>query len=295
MIIVKLMGGLGNQMFQYAFGKALALKHQTELKLDTSALASATIQEGYTPRNFQLDLYNINASYASQEDMRKYQKNKLGKLLNMFLFYLPFKINNLYIREPYFGFFKKALQAPSNSYIDGYWQSEKYFNSIRAHLLKDFMPVKALSAQTQSLAERIRSCQSVSIHVRRGDYVSSAINLKLFESCTELYYTLAMNKVIAKAPNAVFFIFSDEPEWFKKNIPTELPVEYVTHNTGVNSYEDMYLMSLCKHNIIANSSFSWWAAWLNQNKEKMVIAPKNWFKNDLKKSKDLLPKTWIQL
>jgi hypothetical protein len=295
MIIVKLMGGLGNQMFQYAFGKTLALKNKTELKLDVSSLGDTKTPGIHTIRYFQLDLYNINAAIASAEDLKKYKKGKAGKLLNMFLFYLPFKIQNLYIREPFFYFFKKGLNVPSNSYMDGYWQSEKYFNTIREELIREFTPAGSLSAQTMSLAEKIRSVQSVSIHVRRGDYVADPLNIKRFEVCSKSYYKQAMSAVTEKVSDPSFFIFSDEPEWFKKNIQTTFPVEYVTHNTGSNSYEDMYLMSLCKHNIIANSSFSWWAAWLNKNKEKIVIAPKRWFKDNSKNSKDLLPETWMKL
>lgn len=295
MIIVKLMGGLGNQMFQYAFGKALALKNKTELKLDVSALGDTLTPGTHTIRYFQLDLYNINAVIASKEDLIKYQKGKIGKLLNMFLFYLPFKIQNLYIREPFFHFFKKALNVPSNSYMDGYWQSEKYFNTIREELIKEFTPAGSLSAETMRLAEKIRVTQSVSIHVRRGDYIADPLNIKRFEVCNESYYKQAMNTITGKVADPSFFIFSDEPEWFKKNIQTTFPVEYVTHNTGLSSYEDMYLMSLCKHNIIANSSFSWWAAWLNKNKAKIVIAPKTWFKDNSQNCKDLLPETWMKL
>ena len=293
MIIVKLMGGLGNQMFQYAFGRVLALKHRTELQLDTSFLQDDT--NGHTIRNFQLDRFNIKASIASIDRLKRCKRNKSGKLWNMVLFYLPFKTKDLYIREPFFHFFKKALDAPANSYIDGYWQSEKYFKSIREELIKDFTPVRSFSLETMILADKIKVSQSVSIHVRRGDYITDAINIKRFEVCGETYYMQAMNTIVSKITDPSFFIFSDEPEWFKKNIRTTFPVEYVTHNTGANSYEDMYLMSLCKHNIIANSSFSWWGAWLNRNKEKIVIAPKNWFKNNAKNSKDLLPQTWIQL
>ena len=131
--------------------------------------------------------------------------------------------------------------------------------------------------------------------MRRGDYISIEENNRLYGVCTEKYYADAIKKIIDKFSGATFYVFSDEPEWFKNNVKTNCSIEYVTHNQDENSYEDLILMSLCKHNIIANSSFSWWGAWLNENPEKIVIAPKNWFKDRSKNTKDLIPEKWLQL
>jgi glycosyl transferase family 11 len=295
MIIVKLMGGLGNQMFQYAFGKRLALKHNTPLKLDQSRLYDVTIKTKYTVRKFGLEEFNINASAASEQELKKYHRGKAGMLRDLVLLHLPFRINNLYVREPYFNFFKKALKAPKDAYLDGYWQSEKYFDNISECLLQDFSLKTALEGENKRLAEKIEKENSVSIHVRRGDYVSMTVNTALFEVCDAEYYLKAIDEMKKLEKQPVLYIFSDEPEWFKQNINTDLQVEYVTHNTGEQSYIDMHLMSLCKHNIIANSSFSWWGAWLNRNPDKKVIAPKKWFKNNLKDARDLIPAQWITL
>ncbi len=295
MIVVKLMGGLGNQMFQYAFGKSLALKNQVVLKLDVSALDDRTISGEYTIRNYALQNFNITAAIASQEEARLFNKSKIGKLLDLLSCFVPFKSKNCYLREPSFSFFENALNAPSNTYIDGYWQSEKYFNSIRKQLMDDLIPSNSLSPQSVFIADKIKNSESVSIHVRRGDYLSIPENNNLYESCSESYYYEAIKVIVSKFPNATFYVFSDEPEWFKRNIKIDHPVDFVTHNQGENSYEDLILMSYCKHNIIANSSFSWWGAWLNENTNKMVVAPKKWFKDKSKNTTDLIPHQWLQL
>jgi hypothetical protein len=209
--------------------------------------------------------------------------------------YLPIQFNNLYIKEPYFHFFDKALKTPKNAYIDGYWQSEKYFLPIREQLLKELKPKNKVSEKTSELEVDIKATQSVSIHVRRGDYISIKSNNEYYETCTAEYYASAITYICEKLDKPLLYVFSDEPTWFEQNVKTNYQTVYITHNIGNHSYEDMYLMSLCKHNIIANSSFSWWGAWLNANANKIVVAPKKWFKIKSKNSKDLLPKEWIQL
>ncbi len=295
MIISKIYGGLGNQLFQYAFGRYLSIKNNTELKLDTTALEDKSIKGEFTIRTFQLDLFSIHATIASVSDVEKFKKSKIQKIKDLALLYLPIRFNNLYIKEPFFHFFNKALKTPENAYIDGYWQSEKYFSSIRELLLKELKPKNKLHEKTSELEVEIKTTQSVSIHIRRGDYISIKSNNDYYETCTPEYYTSAISYICDKLEEPVLYVFSDEPTWFEKNVKTNYKTIYIMHNTGNHSYEDMYLMSLCKHNIIANSSFSWWGAWLNANAHKIVVAPKKWFKIKSKNSKDLLPKEWIQL
>lgn len=295
MIIVKLSGGLGNQMFQYSFGRYLSTKHGVDLKLDTSHLNDELLPEKYTRRDLGLSHFNTKFLLADKSEVIEYQKGKLFKMLDLFYLNLSFNINRLYIREPYFKFYKKALSAPKDCYLDGYWQSENYFVDVKKELLIDFAVSSELSEKTKQLAEKIKLEQAVSIHVRRGDYITVKENQNLYATCDENYYIAAMSKIKEKNNNVVFYVFSDEPEWFKSTIHSNDNIHFVTHNSGINSYQDLYLMSLCKHNIIANSSFSWWGAWLNQNETKMVIAPKNWFKNNSRNTKDLIPQSWIQL
>lgn len=289
------MGGLGNQLFQYAFAKHLALRHGVELKLDVSELSNKSIDGKYSARDLELSHLNIALNVASIDEFRAFKKSKLLKALDLFYLNMPFKMNNLYIKEPSFSFYKQALKAPDNCYLDGYWQSENYFVESRSQLLNNFVFDSELSSETKQLAEQIKSQDAVSIHVRRGDYLSIPQNQSIYEVCDSVYYLSAMEKILSINANVVFYVFSDAPNWFKENVNTTNQIKYVTHNIGAYSYQDMYLMSLCKHNIIANSSFSWWGAWLNKNENKVVIAPKRWFKNNCKETKDLIPKAWIQL
>jgi hypothetical protein len=295
MIIVKLMGGLGNQMFQYAFGKALAIRNNTELKLDITFLQDRTFKENFTYRDFELDVFKIKAEIASARDIEEFKKISSGRIRNLIPLFLPFFRHHIYLREPHFQFFRRALNAPENTYADGYWQSEKYFQSVRKELLNEFAPAKALSADTIDFERQIKATNSVSIHVRRGDYVTNKHTNQYHGTCNDKYYFRAIKLISHKISNPEFFVFSDEPEWFKNNVHSDYPVNFVTHNAGSKAFEDNYLMSLCKHNIVANSSFSWWGAWLNQNQHKTVIAPEKWFNDSSKNTKDLLPETWLKI
>lgn len=296
MIVVKLIGGLGNQMFQYAFGKSLSVKHQTELKLDTSFLLDRSPKDNFTFRDYELNVFKIDAAIAGAEEVKRFEAKGRGKkLLDLLALYFPFFSFKCYLREPYFQFFKKALDAPVNTYVDGYWQSEKYFKHIESKLREEFTPKVAVSLKTIQLAGEIKQNNSVSIHVRRSDYITNTHIHNYHGTCNEDYYYEAIKIVASKISTPKFYVFSDEPEWFKKNIKINFPVEYIEHNVGDKSYEDLYLMSLCRHNIIANSSFSWWGAWLNANTDKIVIGPANWFKDTSKNTQDLLPSTWIKI
>ncbi len=292
MIIVKLMGGLGNQLFQYAMARHLAIKHKTELKVDITGLHTKALSENGTVRELELNKMGLNLDVASSQELEAYQKGKAGKMLD--LLFLPVGLNKLYIRERHFEFYSKALTAPKDCYLDGYWQSENYFSMIREELLKELRPSE-LSSETKELAKQLCEGTSVSIHVRKGDYISIPLNRDIYAICGEKYYKAAIDKMNAAHRDCTFYVFSDEPEWFRRNVGDTPQVKYVTHNSGKDSYQDLYLMSLCKHNIIANSSFSWWGAWLNMNEGKTVIAPKHWFKSDSKNTKDLIPASWIRL
>jgi hypothetical protein len=287
------MGGLGNQMFQYALGKRLALKHGVQLKLDVSQLNDKTVAAEFTVRELALDAFKIEAGIASEKELFSYRKGKMGKLAGLLM--LPLGMNNLYIRETAFHFKKMILSAPPNAYLDGYWQSENYFADIREQLLKEFSPKVPLAGLNKELAEKMQQENSVSIHVRRGDYLSIAANQSLFEIGDEHYYLKAMERMAEKIKAPKFYVFSDDAEWFREKVKTTHAVEYVSGNSGKNSYADMQLMSLCKHNIIANSSFSWWGAWLNRNDSKIVIAPQKWFKNNARDTRDLVPANWVRL
>jgi hypothetical protein len=291
MIIVKLIGGLGNQLFQYALGRNLAEKHKTELKLDVSWFKKEF-------RNYELCYLNILQTIASEEEIRSITKMTTS-LHNRLYRNLVDKVLPYYLRsqvvEKHNYFDPRILNAPTNSYLKGFWQSESYFKDVEGIIRKEFIfktPLKGLNAD---LGNSMTETNSVSVHIRRGDYVSNPEFNKKHGTCHISYYEGASRYMIQQVPNPTYFIFSDDIQWVKQHVKCFEPCIYVTHNTGSNNYKDMQLMSLCKHNIIANSSFSWWAAWLNSNPSKVIVAPKKWFNDASQENQDMIPDWWVRL
>ena len=297
MIVVKLMGGLGNQMFQYAAGRRLAQHHNTQLKLDISFLESK--QEGNTPRTYKLKHLNINENIATPTEINtikqkgtNLRQNLIRRLCHMIG--LPNIRPNVY-SERHFHFDPAFLIAPENIYIEGYWQSEKYFKDIEIIIRKEFSVKSPLVGKNRELAELINITDSVSFHVRRGDFVADSKTMATHGVCGAEYYARCVEKIASEVKAPLFFVFSDEPAWTRDNIRLPFPMAVVEHNTQDNGSEDLRLMSLCRHNIIANSTFSWWGAWLNRNPEKIVIAPEKWFNDTSINTKDLIPDGWVKL
>ncbi|MDW8206035.1 MAG: alpha-1,2-fucosyltransferase [Cytophagales bacterium] len=300
MIVVKLIGGLGNQMFQYAIGRHLAIINQQPLLLDISAYKACS------DRYYALDCFNIRATIAHKINAEQFRQN--GQFLT-FVEKIKYQffpsLRKRLIKEPHFHYSPDIIKSYEYSiYLEGYWQSEKYFLPIREQLLQDFTLAQPLSEPNRLLAEHIGSVESVSIHVRRGDYVSNPIANACHGTCESSYYQQAIEKIASMVSNPFFFVFSDEPQWFAENVDMHYPYVVVAHNQGRQSYNDLHLMRLCKHNIIANSSFSWWGAWLNTNPKKVVIAPRQWFNPNSKWFKewdlatataDLVPPEWIRI
>ena len=292
MIIVHLAGGLGNQMFQYAFGLAATKRLGVALRLE---LSNRTLQ---IHNGFELDrIFNIQASEAAQSDMQTvlgfYRSSLIRKAITWFGLEKLFLLH--YVEEPHFYYFApEMLKIPDNSYVSGYWQSEKYFREINTTLRSDFAFKQPLSIQNAEVVENISLLNSVSLHVRRGDYANDPKVRSTHGLCTLEYYQAAIRYIAEKVKNPHFFVFSDDIEWTKKVLKTDFPCQYVDHNKGDESYNDMRLMSLCQHHIIANSSFSWWGAWLNPSTKKIVIAPTRWFENETD-VRDLIPQGWVTL
>lgn len=272
MIIIKLQGGLGNQMFQYAYAKALQSK-------------------GY---NVKLDRF----SYF-RDNLRKYELGEYNVSIKPF--FLARVFNKLFLRLPVYKVKRLlddniAVKSPDNKCLDGYFQSEKYFLHERNIILKEFTIKNKLSNYAIEIEEGIKNSKiSCSIHVRRGDYILDK-NLSIHGICSLEYYKRAIKIIENKYKKVLFFVFSDDNEWVKENIRKD-NVIYIDNNKTKIPHEDIYLMSLCSNNIIANSSFSWWGAWLNRNINKTVIAPKVWFANDeaQKQSADMVPVDWIRI
>ncbi len=284
MVITKIIGGLGNQLFQYAAGKSLTLHHGTELKLDLTAF------KDYTLRNFSLDLFNLQYEIAGEAEIKKFtERNLLDKFRDQF----NLLSNGKYYREKFFHFDKNFFNHPADVYLKGYWQSEKYFLPVVEIIRKEFIIKQEQIMNVAALATTLKEVESVSIHIRRGDYTNPAI-LEMHGILSSAYYQQAIDKILKHFPDAVFYIFSDDMNWVKENLKIENKV-YVSGELSKTAIEDFYLMSQCKHNIIANSSFSWWSAWLNNNKEKIVIAPERWFNTKPTDTQDLIPSGWLKI
>lgn len=292
MIIVKLSGGLGNQMFQYAYGRSLAQRIGTELKLDLSHFRIQPVNnKNHVFRNYDLDILNVQETFATEAEVfalsRRFKNGFLEKAWNKI-----FGKKKTYLLEPHFHFSPVAYNAPDNIYVDGYWQTEKYFSEIEGIIRTEFSFKNEMGATAKELFEKIKQTNSVCINVRRGDFVTNS-----FHGSYGVDYFQKANEIIDnKLSNYTYFIFSDEIEWCEENLKFDAPTVFVSHKLAGNKFQDyLRLMAACKNFIIPNSSFAWWAVWLNQNNDKIVIAPKEWFSDSSINTNDLVPSDWIRI
>lgn len=286
MIIVKITGGLGNQMFQYAFARALQHRGH-EVRLDISAYKTYRLHGGY-----KLDQYKIELGVVPYSTFGKSRAPGVLARIKKRL-----RINDKKtIRERSLLFDRHLLSPLDDCVMEGYFQSEKYFSDIKAILYKSFVTKTPLSEYTAKIGILIDSKpQTCSIHIRRGDYLDD-VNARIHGSCVPGYYQAAMRRIDMLSKDMYYFIFSDDIEWARENVRPENAF-YVDSREARLAHEDIYLMSICGHNIIANSSFSWWGAWLNKHLTKIVISPKRWFNDEKleRQSKDIVPDDWIRL
>lgn len=294
MIIVKLIGGLGNQMFQYAAGRYLAYLHQTELLMDTGYLEKDPA-EAYTKRHLELGVFSIDLRIADKKDIERFNIEGSNKYSRTLQRKLPILFTNLYVAESGTTYHKEFLSYPANTYLDGFWQSERYFKPIESVLVSDFVLKDPLNKENKEWLKKIENAESVSMHIRRGDYISNAGSQAHHGSLDMDYYKKALERIKEKHKTIEVFVFSDDLEWCKANLNISETLHFVDANQQQNRHLDLFLMSHCKHNIIANSSFSWWAAWLNRNEHKTVIAPLKWFNDPSIKTYDLIPEEWMRL
>lgn len=289
MITVKIEGGLGNQMFQYAAGRMLSVKHAVPLSLDLSAFVVDKSSGIYTGRKFELDQLNIKSTIINEEKVKSIFFRKLKDRISGKQYYYEKSLN----------FDNSVLNLPANAYLEGYFQSEKYFSVIRDVLLEELNYFVQEKDKEEYLffSKQMQQTNSVAVHVRRGDFANNSYIQSVHGTCSVEYYDEAINKLSGLFNSASFFLFSDDLDWALRNIGKSFNVIPVNLKSPNAHFLEMKLMSLAKANIIANSSFSWWAAWLNDNPEKRVIAPKKWYVDTLKNSQtsDLLPDSWIRL
>jgi len=295
MIIIKLQGGLGNQMFQYAIGRKLSLLNKAELKLDLSFLLDRTHRQNFTYRDYNLNIFNLKIEFTTQEEIKPFVNYLDSKIKRKIYTYLFLRKNNKYINEKQFTYDPDIFKLTGNIYLDGYWQTEKYFSDIKNILYNDFTIKIPQDKKNQEINNIIKNSNSVSIHIRRGDYITNKQSYNIHGICDLDYYNNCVNLLSKQIENANFFIFSDDHQWAKENLKLDYPMTFIDHNDASKNYEDLRLMSQCKHNIIANSSFSWWGAWLNQNPQKIVYAPQKWFNDSSRNTKDLIPEQWIKV
>lgn len=294
MIVVKLIGGLGNQMFQYAAGRYLAHLHQTELLVDVSHL-NKEANGAYTQRRFELDVWNVNVKVATEKDIQRFNIHRSNKISRVLQRTLPILFSNVYAAESGAAYQKQFLNFPKNTYLDGFWQSERYFKPIREKLLQEFTSKVSLNSANTAWFDKIKNTESVSLHIRRGDYISHKTANAHHGVCGVEYYEKAVRIIQEKHKSIELFIFSDDLDWCRETLKFNSKMYFVDSNQRENLHLDMVLMSYCKHNVIANSSFSWWAAWLNQYSDKIVVAPGKWFNDTSINTSDLIPQEWIKL
>lgn len=286
MIITRLKGGLGNQMFQYALGRRLALKNNDVLKLDTSAFNE--VQAGETPRSYELSAFAIKGEVATVEEIKKsrYPLGIFSKLMEI--------TEQKILRRHHTRFEPHILSKTGTIYLNGYWQSPRYFEEIRDTLLKDFTLAKPLSKEAEAFGAKIRSKNAASLHVRRGDYIANTKVRDLYGPCTIPYFERSIREMEMGAGDVSWFVFSDDIKWAKDSLPLPASAVYIA-GKALTAAEELHLMSLCKHNVIANSTFSFWGAWLNINPNKVVIAPRPWFDYAPTFNDDIIPDTWTQI
>lgn len=292
MICARIEGGLGNQLFQYAAARSLANRLNTEVILDITSLL--TPSRNATRRDYELNVFNIKARIAKKNDI-KYMKVlcKIPPVSRLFTKWHIFHENELKFNE-------KFNEVNDDTYLKGYWQSFRYFSNVHREIGNELLVSAPLSLLSEFTATRIDNVNSIAVHVRRGDYVSSISAAKMHGALSLNYYQNAINGLLAKISSPSFFVFSDDPEWCRLNLSfKKSTVEFIAHNTGSDSWQDLILMSRCQHIIIANSSFSWWSAWLGDYrlglKNRIVVAPQAWFVNQNHDTSDRFPDHWLTI
>ncbi len=291
-ITAQIQGGLGNQLFQYATAKALSIRLKGRLQLDISWFSHRW--EDVTPRHFLLPGLKVDCQLITHHQAIHSPK-RWRRIAQRFLPLNPYILKDRPFRfNSDLNTFKPYINQ--DIYLMGYWQSYHYFNAIRNILIKEIKPVNTLSDHYQGYLEKILSCPSAMVHIRRGDYVHLPVAAKIHGFVGLDYYQKGFDRLLASNPNIHFFVFSDDIEWAKSNLPHQEKIHFVESIDEINApVQELFLMSQCQKHLIANSSLSWWGAWLSESTIPMIIAPKNWTNDRDKNWDDLLPKHWQKL
>ncbi len=299
MILVRLMGGLGNQMFQYAAAKSVAVRNKTILKIDTTLLEENKKHphEIVTHRELDLAIFDLPLMKATKEEVEYFNGKKyrflIGKIYNKIG---SVKRKRNLIIEKDRSFNKNILRLGDNKCIVGSWQSEKYFKDIESEIRNLFTFKLPVLDTSKDFLNDIKSHDSICLNVRRGDFVTSPLYSNTLGALTADYYIKAIEYFEGRVTRPKVFVFSDDMDWCKNNLKLKMPVCFVGHEHAGEKFGNyLQLMKNCNHFVIPNSSFGWWGAWLSKHQDKIVIAPKNWFKDAAMKDKDIVPENWIRI
>lgn len=286
MIVVRCRGGLGNQLFQYACGRALAQRRRTRLLLDLSHY------RGHELRRFELDHFAVRYRRAALKDLGRFRD--LGG--RAALASAPWRLFGrgpcTVVRERDFRYDPEAFAAGGHLSLEGFWQSYRYFEDYAGELRAELSPREPLEGPEAALAARVAGGETVAVHVRGGDYRLDPEANRTLGALAPDYYAAALALVRRRVRDPLFLVFSDDPAWAQRALPPGDRVEHVASRPPGRGWVDLWLMSRCRHQVIANSTFSWWAGWLNPDPGKIVVAPRQWFRDGSRDTSDLLPGDW---
>ena len=293
MVIVQLTGGLGNQLFQYAAGRSLSIYHNVPLLLDSSSFYRKTISELEIPRDFELYQFEgVKEKIISPAELAATIDLKNEK--SFFTRIRPKYKRQIYTC-PFFHYDSNFFKSRKTVYLKGGWQSEKYFSPYKDIIFQSMQLKPDVIRPVAEKARLIKEKPSVGVHIRRGDYLRMKVILEWHGVMSKEYYARGFETIHKEKGDFSVLYFTDDPEWVQKELMPVMNGEIVSSSISQNHFQDFHLLSICHHNIIANSSFSWWAAWLNANPDKRVIAPQKWFNQAKLDTRDLIPETWARL
>lgn len=290
-VVARIEGGLGNQLFQYAAARSLADRLQCDLLLDVRGI------EENGDRPYQLDLYHVRAEIAVGKVLNTlptWRSSRAARVYQSLSFLMPGIVHSPVFWPRSFAYDERIERLQRPVYMVGYWQTERYFAWNRKRLLQDLTLRADLDVGGVWL-QKIKNSNSVSLHIRRGDYVSNTVAAQQHGTCDIAYYQRAITSLLKQQPDIEVFVFSDEPQWAAANLHLPVPTHVVDANSPECGYLDLALMRQCRHHVLANSSFSWWGAWLCTYAGQRVYAPSRWFANPSIDTTDVIPSHWQRL